>query len=209
MARWQYHIPSKTYIDAEGNPLSQATLNEVRDAYLGEMDDLIAAYADNLEKGDWSVTTFETEMRRRLKDAYIAEYVLGKGGVSQVTQSDYGRLGNMLKAQYKHLRNFLDDIGDEKETRGTVGNRARNFIGSARQAFSRGRGRAYGLDLPYHPADGGTPCHGACRCHWDIDEDENEWRAYWKTTANESCAGCQSRAAESAPYVQVKETPDA
>jgi hypothetical protein len=64
----------------------------------------------------------------------------------------------MLKAQYKHLRGYLDDVQSGAETRGTAGQRAKNFLGSARQGFSRGRGRAYGLDLPVHPGDGGTPC---------------------------------------------------
>jgi hypothetical protein len=158
VADWLYDIATKTFIDEAGRRMSEATLLEVRDGYLEAMDTLLDDYATNLANGSWTLGMFEDEMRRRLRTAYVAEYTLGKGGASQMTQSDYGRLGNMLKAQYKHLRGYLDDVQSGAETRGTAGQRAKNFLGSARQGFSRGRGRAYGLDLPVHPGDGGTPC---------------------------------------------------
>jgi hypothetical protein len=203
---WLYNLASKLYIDPNGVPMTQDTLNDVRDQYLDAMDSLVDDYATNLETGDWTVGQFEGEMRKRLKNAYIAEYVLGKGGASQMTQSDYGRLGAMLKKQYKFLRSYLDDITAGKETNGTARERGKNFIGSARQAFSRGRGRAYGLDLPFHPGDGGTPCHGNCRCSWEIEEDHTQWRAYWHVTANKPCVGCIARQGEASPYVQDKES---
>ena len=203
MARWTYLVASKTYVDEEGTPLSQDTLHAVRDSYLGEMDALLDAYADNLASGDWSINRFETEMRRRLKDAYVAEYVLGRGGISQMSQADYGRLGGLLKAQYRHLRSYLDDLESGKETKGTAGLRAKNFLGSARQSFSRGRAKAFDIDLPYHPGSG-TPCHGNCKCSWDIEEDDTEYRAYWKVSSSKPCAGCLARGAESNPFVQTK-----
>jgi len=208
MADWRYDPVRKTYISPEGSFLSEATLNEVRDAYLEDVMGLMDDYAANLDNGIWTTAHFESEMRRRLKHAYVAEYTLGRGGASQMTQSDYGRVGNLLKSQYGYLRGYLDDLTRGQETKGTAANRARNFIGSARQSFSRGRSRGRDLDLPYHPADGGTECHGNCRCHWDIEEDDTEVRAYWVVSANKPCAGCLSRGAESSPLVFPKETTD-
>jgi hypothetical protein len=208
MPYWQYSPQNHTYISSSGRVLTEAALNEVRDAYLEEVTELIDDYATMLDEGRWTTATFESEMRRRLKNAYVAEYTLGKGGVERMTQSDYGRIGNMLKTQYKYLRSYLDDVAAGRETKGTAANRARNFLGSARSAFSRGRGRGRDIDLPYHPGDGGTECHGNCRCYWDIQEDDTEVRAYWIKTANESCAGCDSRSAESSPWVFTKPTED-
>lgn len=204
MAKWLYDLATKTFIDEDGVRMSEETLIQVRDDYLESMDTLLDDYATNLANGDWTLGTFEDEMRRRLKNAYVAEYTLGKGGAQQMTQGDYGRLGNMLRRQYGYLRGYLNDLQSGKETRGTAGERARNFLGSARQGFSRGRGRAYGLDLPGHPGDGGTPCHGKCRCHWDITEDDEEIRAYWIVSSSKPCSGCLSRSAEWGPFVQSK-----
>ena len=208
MPYWEYDPQNHTYISSSGLVLTETRLNEVRDAYLDELTEMVDDYAAMLDQGRMTTAGFESEMRRRIKNAYVAEYTLGKGGVERMTQSDYGTLGNLLKRQYGFLRSYLDDVAEGRETKGTAANRARNFLGSARQAFSRGRGRGRDLDLPYHPGDGGTECHGNCRCHWDIQEDDEEVRAYWKVQAAKPCAGCLSRGAESSPWVFVKPQED-
>lgn len=202
---WSYDAATKSFIDESGTRMTENELNAVRDQYLDAMDSLMETYAQNLASGAWPMSQFEAEMRRRLKDAHIAEYVLGRGGVAQMTPSDYGRIGAVLKKQYKYLRGFLNDVEAGKETAGQATNRAKNFLGSARQSFSRGRGKSYGLDLPCHPADGGTSCHGNCRCEWNIEEDDEEYRAYWIVNAEKSCDDCKARARQYGPYVQAKE----
>lgn len=204
MARWFYSPATKTYRDGDGNVLSQETLRSVRDDYIEEISYLVSDFAANLESGAWTVPQFENAMRTRLKNAYVAEYVLGAGGADQMTQADYGRIGNMLRRQYGYLRSFLEDVAAGDESAGTAAERARNFLGSARQAFSRGRGRGFGIALPYHPGDGGTPCHGNCRCHWEIDEDDDEVRAFWRTGSTKTCAGCVARASEASPLIFPK-----
>ena len=204
MAKWLYDLTRKLFVDEDGNAMSQFDLAGVRDQYLDSMDTLVADYAANLESGRWTVATFEDTMRNRLKDAHIAEYVLGRGGASQMTQSDWGTLGQTLRQQYRFLRSYLDDLATGQETAGTARNRARNFIGSARSSFSRGRGKSFGFDLPAHPGDGGTPCHGNCRCHWEIEEDEVEIRAIWHVGGAKPCSGCLTRSAEWSPFVWIK-----
>lgn len=200
---WTYDPKSHTYSSSTGRVLTETTLNEVRDVYLDSVTVLVDDLATNLANGTWTTAFFESELRRKLKNAYVAEYTLGKGGVERMTQADYGRLGSLLKKQYGYLRSYLDDVSSGRETKGTAANRARNFLGSARQAFSRGRSRGRDLDLPYHPGEG-TECHGNCRCFWDIDEDDEEFRCYWKITSSDGCSGCRQRASESNPFVQRK-----
>lgn len=208
MAVWKYDKATKSFVDEFGRLMGEAELAEVRDHYLDSMSELLESYGKNLAEGRWPISQYEAEMRRRLKDAHIAEYVLGRGGVAQMTPSDYGKIGSTLKKQYKYLRRFLDDVEAGDETRGEANNRARNFLGAARQSFSQGRGKAYGLSLPAHPGDGGTSCHGNCRCHWDIVETKAEWKAYWRVSANKPCADCVARAIQWGPFVQKKKEAD-
>ena len=49
-------------------------------------------------------------MRQEIKDEYIRQYILGKGGLAQMTQADWGSIGGMLKEQYVHLDNFAAEI---------------------------------------------------------------------------------------------------
>lgn len=205
MSDWFYDAKRKTYIDADGRVMSQATLHDVRDAYLAATEDLIDSYVNNLSSGTWTVAKFEEEMRKRLKHAYIAEYTLGAGGFEQMTQADYGRIGAQLKKQYKYLRSYLQDLADGKETTGNARQRANNFMGSARQAFGRGQSRAWDVSLPYYPGDGGTVCGGNCKCAWIIEGDDEEVRAYWTLGPSEHCDGCKARASESSPHVITRE----
>jgi hypothetical protein len=178
MAKWFYDPKKKTYVDEAGRAVRPSTLVSLRDAYLDDAAILIDDYAANLESGDMTLGQFETEMRLRLKRAYVSEYVLGRGGRGQMTPSDWGRVGNMLRGQYGYLRQYLDDLSSGAETRGTAANRARNFLGSARQSFSRALGRRYGLDLPAHPGDGGTECYGNCFPGSSVVEARAVQRAY-------------------------------
>lgn len=205
MPDWAYDKATKTYIDANGRRMSQATLTSVRDAYLSSMADLIESYVNNLASGTWTISTFETEMRNRLKNAYVAEYTLGKGGFEQMTPSDYGRVGAQLKKQYKYLRTYLEDVAAGRESVGNARQRANNFLGSARQAFGRGRAGAWDITLPYYPGDGGTECGGNCKCVWDIEGDDEEVRAYWVMSSSEHCDGCKARNSESSPHVIARE----
>lgn len=74
-------------------------------------------------------------MRQEIKSEYIRQYVLGIGGREQMTPADWGRVGAMLKAQYKFLDGFTDALPDLSEAQITA--RARQYVDSARQAFEK------------------------------------------------------------------------
>jgi hypothetical protein len=85
---------------------------------------------------DWMTPSqFNLAMRQELKEAYIRQYVVGRGGREQMTSSDWGRVGGMLRDQYRHLDAFVDDMGTLSE--GQIASRARMYINSQREAFER------------------------------------------------------------------------
>jgi len=49
-------------------------------------------------------------MRQEIKDEYIRQYLLGRGGLEQMTQVDWGSIGGMLKEQYGWLDKFVAEI---------------------------------------------------------------------------------------------------
>lgn len=79
---------------------------------------------------------------------------------------------------------------------------------SARQAFERGKMRAYGVpSLPEFPGGGSTICLSNCRCEWHIEEVRDEkgelqgWNCTWVLSPPEEsqCVDCQAYAAKWAP----------
>lgn len=118
---------------------------------------------DQLKLQDW-----ELLMREEIKSLYIQQYLLGKGGVENMTPADWGSIGGMLRVQYQYLNAFAHDIKSGNLTEAQIAYRAQLYFNSARQAFSKAYARARDWDeLPAHPGDGTTICLTNCRCHWE------------------------------------------
>lgn len=49
-------------------------------------------------------------MREETKGETIRQYILGRGGLEQMTQVDYGSIGGMLARDYRFLDSFANDI---------------------------------------------------------------------------------------------------
>lgn len=73
---------------------------------------------------------FERRLHQRLKESYIVQTALGKGGVSQLTKKDYGTIGNNLKEYYrrseKSIEGFVFGEVSEKQLVSRIKNYARN-----------------------------------------------------------------------------------
>lgn len=144
-------------------------------------------------------------MREALRDTYSAAYMAGRGGRNAMTPSDWGKLGAMLKEQYKFLNDFAAEVAAGQLSEQQIAARAALYFNSATQATERGRSAARGLTLPAYPGDGSTECRSNCKCRLDIEETSTEWRVYWRLGAAEKhCTTCPERAATWAPLVVPK-----
>ena len=98
-------------------------------------DDLALMLTDGiLGPAEWRLA-----MRSQIKREYIRQYILGKGGLEQMTQVDWGSIGGMLKEQYGWLNGFTDALPELSE--GQITARSKMYINSAREAYERARAR--------------------------------------------------------------------
>lgn len=205
---WVWDTQSRRYRNTQtGRWLSHVKIAELRDQYAGEQRGWADQAARRLAQKDWTVRRWEDEVRAKLKRTYLAEYMLGRGGKNVMTAADYGRVGNMLKAQYDFLRAFADDISAGTMSEAQIAARTQLYHESSIQAFERGKAAAYSGDLvlPAYPADGRTRCRARCKCRWRITETKTRWKAYWvRNKGAESCQDCINREREYNPYVQLK-----
>ena len=205
---WFYDPERRRYRDSEsGRTLNQ---NQVK----GLVEQSINAAASNLSgitnlagSGQLSPADFNRLMRDEIKYAHIREYLLGRGGLGQMTQADWGSIGGMLADQYRYLGPFSDQIGNLSEAQ--IAARAAMYIRSSREAYERAKTRAYGLavnDLPVYPGQGNSQCLSNCRCSWSIVEVRDNgaligFDAYWELGATEEhCGDCTGYAAAYNPY---------
>lgn len=189
-------VPAQArYRDSEtGRFVSRSTvlgyLRESMDAAGNEVK-LLVAKAKNSEV---SVADFSTLFRREIQDEFIRQYIAGRGGLGSMTQSDWGRVGRLLRDQYKYAKGFEADILGMSEA--AAANRANMYINAAGSAFEWGQRQAHKLSgnfteefwelgdaehcddcerlnsmgwvavgtLPTVPRAGGTACMTNCQC---------------------------------------------
>lgn len=95
-----------------------------------------------VHSGRLSPLDWHSLMREEIKREYIRQYLLGIGGRNNMTQSDWGRIGGMLKEQYTYLDRFRTDIQSSAYTEDQIRElmeraRSRMYINSGREAFER------------------------------------------------------------------------
>lgn len=210
---WEFSRGARRYRDLRtGRFLPNRTIIELRNGLAENRAEAISNLADTLVDGGMSVQRWELEMREAVKLAHVTEYTFGRGGRRAMSSEDWGRLGQQIREQYVYLHNFAQDVqagrytnADGDTSLAAVRARAALYGESAVYAHSRGQeAAAEGLALPCHPGDGGTPCLARCKCRWTIVETSDQWEATWRLGSAEHCDGCLSRAANFAPYVQLK-----
>jgi hypothetical protein len=188
-----------------GRIIGKKQLLTLRDSYIESQKAGFERLATKLSNGDITIQRWQSDFREALKDTYINEYAVGRGGRHNFTQQDYGSVGGMLGNQYRYLDNFAEQIARGELSTAQIQMRSRMYVDSATQAFERGRGRAMGVpELPAYPGDGSTQCKSNCKCSWQIVEAEATWDCTWKLGIAEHCPDCVDRASRWAPYQIAK-----
>lgn len=201
--------------------LSRPAQRELSELDLDANQDRVADLAHALAEDAITVGEWEAAMREEIKTAYIEQYLLGRGGLGQMTQADWGSIGGMLGSdQYRFLNRFAAEIAAGELSEAQIIARARMYIASSKEAFERANARARGVpgeQLPAYPGDGSTICLTNCKCFWNHRRIEERgrtlrWESTWTLRPAEHCTsgdvdargrplGCIQRAQLWAPYV--------
>lgn len=202
---WIWDDKSKRWRERKGGRyIGPARLDDLRQGYIESQKaaarDLVARLA-----GGMTVQQFELEMRAIVKDTYLANYMLAKGGRQNMTSADYGRVGALCRTQYQYLHDFAGRVASGELSLAQIGARASAYMQSSTQAHEKGKAAGRGLTLPAYPGDGSTVCKYNCRCSWRIEEKETEWLCYWTLSPAEHCETCLSRGAAWSPYTVSKD----
>lgn len=153
--------------------------------------------SDLVSTGQLSPADYGIRLKDELKSAYVQDYVLGRGGRSSMTRSDWGTIGRMLRSEYRLIDNFVADLEAGKSSPAQTRARARLYFDTAQQAFERANARAFGTPkLPAYPRDQTTDCRSHCYCHWSIEklDGKGNFDCYWKLDkTKENCPQCLAR----------------
>jgi hypothetical protein len=98
------------YINQSGNFVSFADVRSYLDEVLDRHERKIMSLSSALREGSINVQQWQAGMKDALKDLHLVSGALARGGWAQMSQADYGRVGNQLRFQYERLAKFAQQI---------------------------------------------------------------------------------------------------
>ena len=198
---WYWDDSAKRYRSPEtGRFIGIDDMNGLRTEFMTSQKERLEGVTTVFDAGTIDSLTYERQVKEIIKQTYIDNYVMGKGGRLSMTQADWGSVGGMIKEQYGYLNPFLAQIERGELSQAQINARLKMYINSASEAFWRGFASDIPIDLPAYPGDGSSRCLVNCQCTWDIQPVENGYNCYWRLGAAEHCEDCLQRASEWNPY---------
>lgn len=135
-SRYKWNEVAGRYIGADGRFVTFSAVREDLDVVLDNYERRVMQHAAALQDGRIGVGEWQVLMRDALKDIHIASGALARGGWAQMSQADYGRVGNVLRLQYEKLRAFARQIENGLPLDGRFRRRVMLYAQSGRVSFT-------------------------------------------------------------------------
>lgn len=177
---------------------SKKRLMEIRRGLFNSDSDRLA---EKVYTGDISIGQWEENMKRLIREFHSSMAAIGKGGWGEMTWADWGRLGPIVKEQYRYLHGFAETLAEKRDTISLAAIKARAHLYGSAGGYSAAITEAGFVIqdlLPWIPRDGSTECLVNCCCRWELDivgesGDFYTVRCVWRLAPAEHCPDCIDR----------------
>lgn len=152
------------YIGTNGRFVSQQAVSNALQSTIDQQAKTVANLTTQFRNGGVSLAEWRTGMADAVKITHLASSALANGGWSQLTQADYGRVGQLVRQQYAYLDNFAQEIASGKQKLdGTLERRAKMYPDGGRKTYesaSRAESRIRGYDEERNVRHAQDSCEG-------------------------------------------------
>ncbi|MEO7521509.1 MAG: hypothetical protein ABIW79_06795 [Gemmatimonas sp.] len=97
-----------------GRYISRGDVRQEVDRVIGKSSARVQGFGRELRDGRLTLDQWRTSMRNEIRTQHLVAAMAAKGGREQMTQSDYGRVGQLVRKQYAYLDNFAREIESGK-----------------------------------------------------------------------------------------------
>jgi hypothetical protein len=128
---------SQRYRDARsGRWVKRDEVRRGLDTALDRSRNEVQRISRQLVNGQVSLADWQISIAKELKSMHLASASLAKGGWAQMTQSDYGRTGARIKAEYGYFATFAQQVKDGTQALdGSLVSRANLYAQSPRGTY--------------------------------------------------------------------------
>jgi hypothetical protein len=164
MPEFRWSEPSGRFRGPSGRFVASSTIRGWIDKTLDNHTRAVATLTEQFRDRTLTLGEWERAMRGELKAIHIYSGMAARGGRSQLTQADYGRIGQRLREQYQFLTRLADEIQTGRtQVDGRITSRARLFAQMGRATFhavERQEMLARGWDLEENVLANAEHCSG-------------------------------------------------
>ena len=182
-------------------PIGEESINNLLTLRQGMFNTEVESLASSMYDGGITLGKWEEDMKRLIREFHASYTAIQRGGWDNMTHSDWGKIGPPLKAQYKYLHNFANNVADRRDTISLQAIQARAKMYGNAAGYTANvvvMGDAISKHLPWIPKDGSSECLVNCRCRWvlivvDTVGDMKVVQAVWRLSPAEHCDTCLDR----------------
>lgn len=170
---YRWNAPAARYVLATGVFVPRTPVRHALDVALQREANDMRALADRLRDGRITVAQWQRQMRQQMKSLHIYSATIANGGAAQMGPRQYGRVGAVLKKQYRYLDRFAGQIArGEVPLDGRFMQRVDLYAHAGRVTYTTEDGRV-------HKAAGyreeRSVLHVADHCNECMDEAQRGW----------------------------------
>lgn len=212
---WVWDEDERVWVNEDnGEAMTPAEMVQVRDAIADGAEELHTTWPppedeeeptedDGRDNFLWllflgliTLTVWEERMRTAVRDAVIAQWLVGRGGVDQLTDEDRARLEALILLQWQFLNEFAQAIATGTLSEAQIAWQAGLYYSDTVRSFEQGHEAAwdYALQLPAYPGDCSSECCARDRCWVSYVDTGETIEIEWNRTVTESCPTCVARA---------------
>ena len=131
---------TQRYRDQEtGRFISQSRMRSLLGGHINQVREDLTTIGELLINGRISLPTWEQETRTALKALHTSSYLLGIGGEANMSQRDYGILGQQIRSQYEFLRGFAEELINTGMSEAAFRSRLEMYAWAARGSHEMGK----------------------------------------------------------------------
>lgn len=142
MPDFRWNEGAGRFRDSRGRFLPAERVRRIIDATLQSHTRAVQELTEQFRNRAVSLQEWERRMRVEIKNIHIYSALAAKGGKAQLTPQDYGRLGAVVKRQYRFLERLSNELSTGKQAPdGTLVNRSRLYAQAGRGTLEATRQR--------------------------------------------------------------------
>jgi len=126
----------KRYRDrAGGRFVSEKAIIALTEGRIERAKDELKELGSRLASGRINLDTFQVEMANQLKTLHLQQYILGRGGLKNMSDSDYLTVARRLKDEYSYLRKFAKDLRSGSQSEAQLKHRIELYAAHSKVSY--------------------------------------------------------------------------